>query len=182
MTGLAIASAGISALGSIVQARGTLAAGKAQAAQVAEQGRVNQQAREFEAAQLDVASKEERAAAQVEAGEFKRGKELALSTLQARAAAGGFTATDSTALDLAGEIAARGTFQEQLALFGGTARVSKLSRQAQAARFTGQSGLRAGIIEAGAIRRGAKSAATATILGGIGKFASSAGKAAAGAG
>lgn len=138
-----LASAGVSAYG-------TIAAGKAQ-----------DQAAKYEAAQLDIEAKNRKAESQIEAGEISRRKDLALSNLQANAAASGFSATDPTALAKADEIARYGTFQEQLAQYGGTSQRAGLEAQAEARRFTGK-----------AQRIGSRYSAAGTILGGIGSAAS----------
>lgn len=136
-------------VGTFMQARGTLAAGKAR-----------QQALEYEAQQQELKAKEEQAAAQREAQQYERKKKLALSELQAKSAASGFTATDPTALALADEIARYGTYQEQLAQYGGKSRRAGLEAQAQGSRLTGK-----------AARQGASYSAAGTILGGISSMA-----------
>lgn len=140
--------------GSVVSAAGTVAAGKAA-----------QQAAEYEAAQLDIKAKEEQAAAQREAEEKKRTKQLALSELQSKAAASGFTATDPTALALVDEITRYGTVQEQMAMYGGESRKAGLEAQAEGRRLEGR-----------AAKAASKTSALATILGGIGTFAGKYGK------
>ena len=124
--------------GTAVSAIGTIAAGKAE-----------QKAANYEAAQLDVQAKDERAGAQREAQELARRKRLALSTLTANAAGSGFTATDPTVLDLAGEIAEYGTYQEQLAMYGGTSRAEGLKASAAARRVSGAAARRGSIYSAG---------------------------------
>lgn len=135
--------------GSAVSAMGTIAAGKSR-----------QQAAEYEAAQLNVKAKEEQAAAQREAFDAARKKELTLSTLQSRAAASGFEATDPTALALADEISRYGTYQEQMAMYGGESRRIGIDAQAQGRRMEGA-----------AARQGAAYSAAGTILGGISSMA-----------
>lgn len=149
MAELAIISAIASVAAAGVTAAGTLAAGKAQ-----------EQAANYEAQQLDVQAKNRQAEAQVQAGELKRKKELALSNLQANAAASGFSATDPTSLALADEIARYGTFQEQLAQYGGTSERAGLEAQAEGRRMTGK-----------AARIGSRYSAAGTILGGISTLA-----------
>jgi hypothetical protein len=155
-----------------VSAVGTISAGKAQAEALNQQAAIDQQNANFEAAQLDIRANEERAAAGVEAEQQKRQKNLALSRLQALSAAGGFSATDPTALGLADEIERFGTFQEEVAQFGGEARQSDLRTRAQATRFRGQASADARRTEARAVVRGSRFSAAGTILGGIGGAAS----------
>lgn len=135
--------------GAGVTAAGTLAAGKSA-----------QQAAEYEAAQLDIKAKEEQAAAQRDAEEYRRRKQFALSKLQTNAAASGFTATDPTALALADEIEQYGTYQQQMAQYGGTSRKAGLEAQAIGRRMEGR-----------AARRGASYGAAGTILSGISSLA-----------
>lgn len=134
-----------SLVGGVVQAGGDLRAGRAQ-----------QQAANYEAAQLDIKAKEEMAAAQLDAQQLRRNKELALSTLQARSAASGFSATDPTTLDLAGEIQEYGTLQEQLALYGGKSRRAGIEAQAEGQRAGGS-----------AAAQGSGYSAFGSILGGV---------------
>jgi hypothetical protein len=150
------------AVGTYVSARGTIAAGK-QA----------QAAADYEAAQLDIRAKEERAAARFEAEEKKRTKELALSELTSKSAASGFTATDPSTLALADEIYKYGTLQEQMAMYGGESRGTGAEAQAEGRLFEGR-----------AARSASKTSALATILGGIstmaGRYGQSTGTAASG--
>jgi hypothetical protein len=155
MAALPFISAVAGLAGSFIAARGTIAAGKAQ-----------QRALNYEAAQLDQEAKQKEAEAQVEAQQYQRKKELTLSNLQANAAASGFTATDPTALALADEISRYGTYQQQLAQYGGENQRAGLEAQAEGRRMTGRAAV-----------TGARYSAAGTILGGIsslaGKFASS---------
>lgn len=145
-------------------AAGTIAAGRNAAAQ----GKFAQQAADYEAAQLDIRAKEEKAAAQREAREFQRRKEHALSTVQARGGASGFSATDPTTLAIADEIARYGTLQEQTAQYGGTSRMTGIYGQANARRMEGDMALSEGKAKRGASYLNAAS----TIMGGITDLAS----------
>lgn len=131
--------------GTAVTAAGTIAAGKSA-----------KRAADYEAAQLDIRAKEEQAAAQREAEQLRRRKEVALSTLTANAAASGFTATDPTALQIADDIENYGTMQEQMAMYGGQSRRVGTEAQAEGRRYEGRAAL-----------SGAKSKAMGTILGGV---------------
>lgn len=144
-----IVSTAATAMGTIVAAQGARAQGKAA-----------QAAAEFQAQQLDIKAKEEQAASQREAQELRRRKDLALSELQAKSAASGFSATDPTSLALADEIARYGTMQEQMAMYGGASRRAGLESQAFASRFEGR-----------AARRAARYDAASTILGGVSSIA-----------
>lgn len=136
--------------GSAVTAAGTLAAGEQKQATL-----------DYEAKQLKAKSLEEQAVGQQEASEYKRKKGLALSSLQAKSAASGFSATDPTSLALADEMAKYGTLQEQLAMYGGTSRRAGLEAEAEGRRMEGR-----------AARTGAVYSALGTILGGVSSFAS----------
>ena len=143
---MAAISAVLGVVGSLVSAAGTMAAGRAQ-----------EQAAEYEAKQLEIKGKEERAAAQREGQEYQRKTDLALSTLQARGATSGFSATDPTSLAIADEITKYGTYQQQMAQYGGESRQVGLEAQAETRRLEGR-----------AARKGASYAALGTIIGGAG--------------
>lgn len=145
--------------GTGLTALGTIAAGRNAAAQ----GKMAQQAADYEAAQLDIRAKEEKAAAQREAREFQRRKEHALSSLQARGASSGFSATDPTALAIADELARYGTLQEQTAQYGGSSRMAGTYAQADARRMAGDMAL----MEGKAKKSSSYLTAAGTILGGI---------------
>lgn len=134
----------------LMTASGTIAAGK-----------VSEAAAKQEALALEAKGKEEQAAAQREGEEYERKKDLAQSTLQARAASSGFTATDPTALALADEIERYGTYQQQMAQYGGTARRQGLEDQARFSR-----------LEGAAKRKAANISAVGTIIGSVGSMAS----------
>ena len=154
---------GAQAAGTALTALGSIASGRAAAAQ----GRAGQQAAEFEAKQLDIKSKEEKAAGQQEMLQYRRQKNLALSRLQTVGAGSGFSATDPTSLALADEITKYGTFQEQLALFGGTARERDLQLAASGRRFEGASALALGKAK----RNASYLNAAGTIIGGVSSMA-----------
>lgn len=164
-----IASAGVTAVG-------TIAGGQQQAAFLEQQGREQQRAAEFEAAQLNIQAKNETALAQRERMQIQRQKKLALSSLTARAAGSGFSATDPTALALADEIEKYGTLQEQMAAYGGRVRSNELNLSAGARRFSGARALEAGYTQAGLTRTNSLFSAGGTILGGISSFAEKYGK------
>lgn len=135
--------------GTAVSALGTIAAGKQAEA-----------AAGYEAQQLEIAGDEEQAAAAQERDQIRRKKELALSSLTARAAASGFSASDPTALDLAEDIERYGTVQEQMAMYGGRSRKAGRVAQAEASRMTGR-----------AARQGAAYKAVGIVLSGVGTLA-----------
>jgi hypothetical protein len=171
--------------GTAVGAAGTIAAGQhASSAAAAEQqrlvreGAARKTSLEFEAKQLDVQAKNERAFAQREMFEKRRTKDIALSTLQARSAASGFSATDPTTLSLADEISRYGTLQEQMAMFGGESRANDLQLGAAGRRFSGESAMQSAIAqgeaakaEGRAKRNASYFSAAGTILGGLSSMA-----------
>lgn len=132
--------------GTVVSAAGTIAAGNA----------ADKQA-QYEAAQLDIRAKEEQAQAQQEAKQLREQKQRAQSTLTARSAASGFSATDPTALALNDELERYGTLQEQLAQYGGKSRRAGVEAQAASARLSGK-----------AQKTASRYSAAGTILGGLG--------------
>ena len=142
---------------------GTIAAGQA----AKEQGELSKRASDFEAKQLDIKAKEEKAAGQREMFELRREKDVALSRLQTVGAASGFTATDPTALALADEVAKYGTYREQLAMFGGTQRERDLELAAAGRRFEGEQARLLG----SARQRSSYFDAGGTILGGLSTMA-----------
>jgi hypothetical protein len=138
-----------SLLGTVVSVAGTMAAANQQ-----------QQAANWQALEYERQGKAEQAAAQSQAEQLERRKRLAQSTLQATAAASGFSATDPTALDITGEIARYGTMQSQMAMYGGADRRAGLESQATLARLSGQ-----------AAATGARGKAIGTLISGLGGLA-----------
>lgn len=157
--------------GTGIAAYGQRQAAKAQADQQEAMGRAQQEAANFEAAQLEAKGKEEQAVARVEADEIKRRKDLALSTLQARGAASGFSATDATSMQIGDEISKYGTVQEQMVLYGGAGRRQNYNTAAAGERYTGASAYQAARTSAQAIRKGSKLEAMGTIIGGVSTLA-----------
>lgn len=138
----------LSIAGTVVSAVGTIASGQAQ-----------RQAADFQAAQYEQQAKEERAAAQQQGFEIAHNKKLALSRNQAIAASSGLSATDAGSLDLMGDIARYGTWQEQIAQYGGDSRAAGYNAQAGATRASGKAAQTASFIDA-----------ASTIAGGFGSF------------
>ena len=114
-------------------AAGTIASGNAARAQ----GQAMKQASEYEAKVMESQGKDAQATGQRQAEQYGRQKRLALSALTTRGAAGGFTATDPTALGLADEISRYGTFQEQMAQYGGETHRRDLEAGAAGRRYEG---------------------------------------------
>ena len=169
-----IASAGLTAVGTIAAGRAQAAEADAQAQLVQQRAQAENLAAEFEAKQIEGQALEEKAQGQQDMLELRRRKNLALSSLQARAAGSGFTATDPTALALAGDITEYGTLQEQMALYGGTSREAGLRSSAAARRFNAASGISAAGLEAGALRQAGRAARTGSYLSAAGTIAGAA--------
>ncbi|WP_298704678.1 hypothetical protein [uncultured Variovorax sp.] len=142
--------AGISALGTLGSASAARQAGQAQQAQF-----------NFKAAQEEQQATQAIAASQRQMFDTNRKTALTQSTLQARAAADGGSATDATPLNLSQDIAGRGEYLALGDLFAGQDRAAGLRQQAYADRYSGA-----------AARAGANAQANATILGGVGSLAS----------
>jgi len=177
---LALAGTAVSAVGTIAAGQQAAAIGAQEQQRLQAEGQAANQAAKYQAAQLEVQAKNERASGQREAEQFRRQKRLALSKLTTNAAASGFSATDPTALALADEIEEYGTMQEQMAMYGGEARATGSRAQAEGARFSGASAMRSGYMQGqtaymtGEAKRDASYYnAGGTILGGIGNFGSS---------
>lgn len=132
-----------------VSALGTIASGRAQEA-----------AAEFQAKQLDIKQNEEFAAGQREASQLARQKRLALSKLTNQAAGSGFSTADPSTLAIQDEITKYGTYQEDLARYGGASRAEGARLEAAAKRFEGTSA-----------KSGSYLTAAGTILGGASTLA-----------
>jgi murein L,D-transpeptidase YcbB/YkuD len=185
-TGLTVASALTVGAGSAVQAQGTLAAGKAaeeiglaQQKQSQAQGDAARAQAEYEARNLDAQAKQEFAASQREALQYRRQKQLALSSLQAKGAASGFDPNSASNLAIADEIEKYGTVQEGMAMYGGSARARNLEATAAGKRLSGQSAYDAAYSsgdiyakEGYARKEASQYGAAGTILGGVSTMAS----------
>jgi hypothetical protein len=116
-----------------LQAAGTIMGGNA----AADAGARAQQAQYFKAAQEEQAAQESRAAAQRVALDKGREASLALSKLQANAAASGGGASDPTVLGLGGDIAGRGEYESLLDMYKGENRARGLEDSAIGSRLSG---------------------------------------------
>lgn len=146
--------------GGALSAGGTLIGGAA----AADAGASSQQASYFKAAQEDQAAQESRASSQRDSLEKGRQTQLALSTLQARSAAGGGSASDPGVLNLAGDISGRGEYQSLLDMYKGENRARGLEDQAIGSRLTGD----AAKAEGEAKRSASYLSAAGTIIGSAG--------------
>lgn len=143
-------SAIIGLIGTAVSAAGTIAAGQAK-----------KDAADFQAEQLERQAAEERAASQREAAQKKKETDLLLSRQRAVASASNLGALDETVLDLAGDVAQEGAFQQGMIRYGGEERAKGRIVQAAASRMEGR-----------AAQTGSYFSAAGTLMGGLGSFAS----------
>lgn len=152
MAGLAAISAVVGLLGTVVSAAGTIAQGKAAEA-----------AADFQAEQLKIKGKEERAASQRAAEERKKEAGLVNSRIQAGAAASGAGAgiLDTSVVELASDVAGRGEYGARMERYTGEERKQGLDLQAESAKMSGD-----------AAKQGAMFSALGTIVGGVSSFAS----------
>lgn len=161
--GAGAAATAISSIGSII--------GGGMKADAEEQmGQLQQTGAEFQAKQLDQAAVESRAVGVAQATEKRRIGALALSSLTARAAADGGSATDSTVLKLAGDIAGRGEYEALGDLYTGENKARGLQDEAAATRYTGAARAYGSQLSARATRIGSAFDAGGTILKGVGTF------------
>lgn len=138
MAAMAGIAAVASLVGTAVSVVGTIATGQAQ-----------KQAADYQAAQLDVQSKEQAAVGQRDAESYALQTKLAQSRLQAVSGADGFTSTDTTATQLGENIAGYGAEQEGIARYKGKSAAAGSAAQANAARMTGQADLTGSYFKAG---------------------------------
>lgn len=151
-------------MGTMMQAQ----AANAQAVAAQRAAEARNTAAQYEAAQLDIRAKEEAAAAQRTALQHQRRRELALSTLNARSAASGFSATDPTVLQIGDEIERYGTIQSGLAQYGGQSRAEGVRGQAAGRRYEGE----AALVGGQAAAAGYRASGMASMLSGISSLAS----------
>lgn len=115
----------------------TLAGGALSAGGTIMGGQAAQSSANFQAAQEDMAAQESRAASQRDALEKGRQTTLALSKLQADAAASGGGASDPGVLTLAGNIGGRGEYESLMDMYKGENRARGLEDTATGERATG---------------------------------------------
>lgn len=158
------------AAGTAVAAGGSIIGGGMKADAEEQMGKLQQRGAEFQAQQLDQASTEARAAGQRQAFEKQRLGRLALSTLTARAAAGGGGAADTDVLKIAGDIAGRGEYEALGDLYQGENKARGFGDEATGTRYTGAAKAYGAKLGATATRVGSAFDATGTILKGVGTF------------
>lgn len=134
MSGATAASMGATAVGGAISAAGTLASGNY--AKTA--GEMQQQAKNFEATQLEQNASNEIASSQrVMLDDQERGR-LAMSTSRARAGASGVNAGVGSPLENEGELAARSSYHAAMDLWQGQTNATGLQNRSAGARYSGQ--------------------------------------------
>lgn len=141
----------VTVAGGVLSAAGTIAGGVA-----------SKNSADFTAAQMEQQAGESRAAGQRQAFERDRETKLALSKLQARAAASGGGASDPTVTNLAGDIAGRGEYQHLMEMYKGENRARGLEDEAMGARMTGAAKRDAAFLSAGGTLLGSAGSAYRT--------------------
>lgn len=123
---------GFELIGALVSGVGTIA-----------QGVAANNAAKFEAQQMDMKAKEERAASQREAAQDRKEAQLAMSRQQALAAAsGGGSGVDApTIVKLMSDTAGQGELNAQMRMYGGEQRARGLMDSAKARRMSGRASL-----------------------------------------
>lgn len=107
-------------------------------------GKANQQAADYQAAQMKVNAGQERAAAQRKALAETKRKDLAQSRVQALSAAGGGGTLDPSIVDIMGDLESEGTLNAQNALYEGEERARDLETGASLKTYEGQQARAAG--------------------------------------
>lgn len=157
---LTAASIGATAIGTGVSAMGTLAGGNA----AAQAGQMQQQATNFQAAQIDSNATQAIAAGQRQAISTTQKTDLTLGTLRANAAGSGVNAGVGSPVDVAGAIAKRGSYNAAMDMFNGESTATGLQNQAAGIRYTGQAEAIGGQEQ----QTASELAAAGTIAGGVG--------------
>ena len=150
MAMMAVLGGVMSAVGAASSASGTIAAGKAE-----------KQAADYKAVQEEQQAMESRAIGQRQAFDERHKADVLNSTLTARAAADGGSATDPTAVTLGENIEGQGAYNALGQMFKGEDRARGLEDQATSDRATGQARL-----------DGARAQATGTLFGSVAGLAS----------
>jgi hypothetical protein len=147
---LALISTIASAVGTVVSVIGSI-----------QQGQAQQEMANYRAKLAEMRGKEEFAAGQRRMMQERRRKELALSSLQARAAASGGDTTDPTVVNLGAGLEQEGEFRALTEFYKGENAKRGYQDAAAAARFEGEQAASASLWKAGG-----------TLLSGVGSFAS----------
>jgi hypothetical protein len=133
MSGATAASMAATAVGGAVTAAGTLAAGNY--AKTA--GEMQNQAKIYEAKQLEENAADEIASSQRRMLDTQERARLAISTSTARAGASGVDTGVGSPAENVGELAARGSYHAAMDLWQGTSNATGLLNRSQGARYSG---------------------------------------------
>ncbi len=154
----------MSIAGTVTQAYGQRAAGRAAQAQAQTSAQNAQVAANFEAGQADYLAGQSRAIAQREAYEQRKTAALLSSKALANAAASGAGASDPTVVDLINGIQAEGTYRAALAMYEGEEQARNYTVTAQARRLGGQSAAASRTAEGESIARASNLSMFSTLL------------------
>lgn len=127
----------------------TLAATGLQVAGTIQQGRAQQAALNYEAAEHERQAATERAAGQREAINKRTETDRVMSRQRALAAASGAGVVNPSILDIYSDTAKQGEYNAQTALYGGEDRARGQLSQATANRFKGKAAYKGSLLEAG---------------------------------
>lgn len=172
-----VAGAAISGASTIMGGNAAADAGQAQARAQRQAAADNATALEFKATQEDQAAQESRASAQRQALDKGHQTDLVLSTLQARAAAGGGSASDPGVLALASRIKGRGEYESLLEGYTGENKARGLLDQAAGDRFAAATGITGGNMAADASIASGNAKQSASYLSAAGTIVGGAGSA-----
>jgi hypothetical protein len=161
-TMLMAGSLAASAVGTGMQAAGTIAGGNA----AAQAGAMQQQAANYQAAQDQENAGQAFAAGQRQMLSDQDKTRLAISSLRAGAGAAGVDPGTGTAATLAGSIARRGSYNAAMDMFNGASTATGLQNKAQGEIYTGQ----ADLIGGQEAQSASQLAALGTIAGGAGSL------------
>lgn len=101
-------------------------------------GKAAQNEADYEAQMANIQAGQEQAASQRTMLDKQREKELAQSTLQARAASSGGGALDPSVVNIMGDLESQGTLNEQNALYTGDSKAAALRQSAALKTYSGQ--------------------------------------------
>jgi hypothetical protein len=122
---------------------------------------------------LNYAATTAMASAQRQAMDSVTDKKLALSKVQAVAAASGGGATDTTVANVMSEIEQQGEYNKAVALFAGETEMNRLNDEAQSALIEGMNVANARGYQADQVRRQGRRKAAGTLLSGAGEVGKS---------
>lgn len=132
-TTLTVASLATTAASGLISASSTIAGGN----YAAQAGQMQQQAADYQAAQLDENATQAFASGQRQALDTEQKTRLAISSSTARAGASGVDAGVGSPVSNVGALAKRGSYQALMNMFNGESEATGLRNQAAGVRYTG---------------------------------------------